>query len=161
MVNPIRPTDATAVELARLLLRNARWASLGVLDAAGFPSVTRVGFSLSSDGTPISLVSDLSSHTKALRSDKRCSLLVGRVGPKGDPLNQPRLTLKAAAGFIHKGTVEYQAMAPSYLSDHPKAKLYIDFADFSFVRFEVIEAALNGGFGKAYLLSKADLSEPG
>ena len=44
-----------------------------------------------------------------------------------------------------------------YLSQRPKAKLYIDFGDFRLVRFDVQTAFLNGGFGKAYKLSSSDL----
>ncbi|MEX0340804.1 MAG: HugZ family protein [Arenibacterium sp.] len=157
MVNPIRPTDNDAIEMARALLSKARWASLGVLEDDGFPSVTRIGLSLTPNGMPVSLVSDLSAHTKALKEDARCSLLIGAVEPKGDPLNQPRLTLKVLAEFVRKGSHSYPELAQNYLVSHPKAKLYIDFADFSFLCFEIQEAALNGGFGKAYLLSRQDL----
>jgi heme iron utilization protein len=44
-----------------------------------------------------------------------------------------------------------------WLAQHPKAQLYVDFADFAFVRLAPRGAALNGGFGKAYALDAADL----
>ncbi|RMD89447.1 MAG: pyridoxamine 5-phosphate oxidase, partial [Alphaproteobacteria bacterium] len=48
-----------------------------------------------------------------------------------------------------------------WLAAHPKAALYVDFADFGFIRFEVAGALLNGGFGKAWRLSAADLGLSG
>ncbi len=45
-----------------------------------------------------------------------------------------------------------------YLAHHPKAALYVDFADFAFWRFNVSRASLNGGFGKAYALTASDLA---
>ena len=53
------------------------------------------------------------------------------------------------------------ALRAHYLATHPKAKLYIDFADFNFVGFEVEAGHLNGGFGKAFRLTPADLAPTG
>jgi putative heme iron utilization protein len=44
-----------------------------------------------------------------------------------------------------------------WLKGHPKAALYIDFADFAFVRLTPESALLNGGFGRAFRLSPEDL----
>jgi putative heme iron utilization protein len=157
MTDPIRPTDADAISLAQDLLAKARWASLGTLGDDGHPMVTRIGFACLA-GTLVSLVSDLSAHSTALRRDARCALMVGEVAARGDPLNQPRLSLKARAQFISRDSAEHGEMAALYLSDHPKARLYIGFTDFSFLRFDILSAALNGGFGKAYLLTREDLA---
>src|SRR3546814_16102004 len=44
-----------------------------------------------------------------------------------------------------------------YLARHPKAALYVDFPDFSFWRLEIARASLNGGFGRAYAMTPADV----
>lgn len=155
--SPIRPTDDDARRMARDLMAGARFAALGVILPEGQPMVTRVAFGLSPAGAPLTLVSDLASHTGALRQNPACSLLVGEPGEKGDPLTHPRLTLLARAGFVGKSDAGYEALAAHYLRDHPKAKLYIDFADFSFAVFKVDQAHLNGGFGKAFRLTATDL----
>ncbi len=160
MTDPIRPTDAEARELARDLLQNARSAALAFLTDQGDPMVTRIGFGLGPDGSAITLISDLSAHTKALRENPSCSLLVGDPGAKGDPLIHPRLTLQARARFVPNGSDERVHLAQSYLANHPKAKLYIDFADFSFAVFLVQSGFLNGGFGKAYVLTAGDMGLP-
>ena len=156
--SPIRPTDDEARALARDLLSAARYAALAVLDDDGAPMVTRVAFGLGPDGAPLTLVSDLSAHTRALRAHPACSLLVGEPGDKGDPLTHPRLTVQARARIVPHADPAYADLAAHYLRDHPKAQLYIGFADFNFVLFTPTRALLNGGFGKAYELSAQDLS---
>ncbi|MFW8594400.1 HugZ family protein [Cribrihabitans neustonicus] len=157
MPSPIRPTDDDARRLARALMEDARFAALGVLDADGSPLVTRVAFALDAEGAPLSLVSDLAAHTPALRRTPACSLLVGEPGKKGDPLTYPRLSLMCNAAFCAHGSAAHGALAAHYLAGHPRAKLYLQFSDFSFVRFHVKSALLNGGFGKAFRLTAADL----
>jgi len=158
MTNPIRPTDDEARTLAQDLLKTARFAALAVMAGPGQPVVTRVAFGLDPKGQPLTLISDLSHHTKALKAAPQCSILVGEPGPKGDPLTHPRLTLQARASFTPHNDPAYGDLARHYLRDHPKAKLYIGFTDFSFVRFLPTLAYLNGGFGKAYTLSPTDLT---
>ncbi len=81
--------------------------------------------------------------------------MLGEPGDKGDPLTHPRLTLLGHAEFLER--TDHSEMRESWLRDHPKARLYVDFADFGFVRFQVTKGYLNGGFGAAFVLSPADL----
>ncbi|MCA0871933.1 pyridoxamine 5'-phosphate oxidase family protein [Seohaeicola saemankumensis] len=158
--SPIRPTDDDARALARDLMRQARFAALGVVLDDGTPMVTRVAFGLDPTGGPLSLISDLSAHSPALRANPACSLLIGEPGPRGDPLTHPRLTLLGTAVFLRHGTPGHAEMAAYYLRDHPKAKLYIGFADFAFVRITARQGLLNGGFGRAFQLTPKDLGVP-
>ncbi|WP_106205266.1 HugZ family protein [Aliiruegeria haliotis] len=161
-IDPIRPTDAEARSLAKELLRGAGFAALGVLDPeTGSPMVTRVAIGTDFDGAPVTLVSSLSQHTTALRANAACSVLVGEPASKGDPLTHPRLTVQCKARFISREDPGHEPLRERWLAHHPKAKLYIDFGDFGFVRLEVERAFLNGGFGKAYVLTAADLGLTG
>lgn len=153
----IRETDAEAIELAKRLVRTARFGALAALEAeTGVPLASRVGVATDSDGTPTILISGLSAHTKAIQSDPRCSLLLGEPG-KGDPLAHPRITLFCRAVHLERGTTEHARVEWRYLSRNPKARLYAGLGDFSLFRLEVQRASLNGGFGKAYLLARQDL----
>jgi len=157
--DPIRPTDDAARALARGLLAEARHGALAVrLPDDGTPMVTRIAIALDTARAPITLISTLSQHTRALRADPACSLLVGEPGPRGDPLTHPRLTIQARADFIPRPGADHDLQRAAYLEQVPKARLYIDFADFSLVRLQIAAAFLNGGFGKAYRLSAGDLT---
>lgn len=156
--SPIRPTDDQARALARALIDGASFGALGVIDpATGAPMVTRIAVARDDTGGPLTLVSSLSAHTTALQANPDCSLLVGEPGPRGDPLTHPRLTLQCRAEFVPRPGAAHDDLRKLYLQQQPKAKLYIDFGDFSLVRLIVKDAHLNGGFGKAFRLTPADL----
>ena len=155
--DPFQPLDDDARALTRSLIQSARFGALGVLSPeTGAPLVTRVAVGTDVDGTPVTLISDLSAHTAALKSDPRCSVLLGEPSAKGDPLTHPRITLQCDAEFVARDAPEREELRAKYLKDHPKAKLYADFADFHFVRFKLRGGLLNGGFGRAYRLTNAD-----
>jgi len=151
--NVLRETDAEAIALARKLLQEAHHAAIATLDPeTGHPLASRVGLATDDDGTPLILVSALSSHTGALMNDPRCSLLVGEPG-KGDPLAHPRLSIICNARRIPRDSAEHARLAQLYLAHNPKAELYLSLPDFNFFRLEVESGSLNAGFGKAYALS--------
>lgn len=153
----IRATDAEGIRLARTLLRGARHGALAVLDpAGGGPLASRVGVATDCDGTPVVLISTLAAHTRALAADPRCSLLLGDPG-KGDPLAHPRLSLTCRAVRVDNATADHERVSRRYLERNPKAKLYAKLPDFSYYALEVDTASLNGGFGKAYALTRPDL----
>lgn len=155
--DPIRPTDDEARDLARALMTQARFAALATLTEEGAPSVSRLAFALDDRGTPLSLVSTLSAHTQAILRQPQISLLVGEPGEKGDPLTHPRLTLNGRGEVLDNTTAAHADLAAQYLRSHPKAKLYIGFGDFHFLRFRITAGFLNGGFGKAFRLTPEDL----
>ena len=156
-VNPIRPTDAGARLLAKTLIRTARHASLASLEGKdGFPAVSLASLATDSDGTPHILMSRLSNHTRNLLADARASLLIGEIG-KGDPLAHARITLFARAREIARGGAEHARIRRRFLAKNPRAALYVDFGDFLFMAFGIERASLNGGFGKAFELTRADV----
>jgi putative heme iron utilization protein len=153
----LRETDDEARKLARTLLRSARYAAIAVLDPeTGFPFASRVLLGTDIDTVPVILVSALSAHTKALAADPRASLLTGEPG-KGDPLAYGRLTTQCVAEKVERGSPLHERIRTRFLDRHAKAKLYIDFPDFSFFRLMPQSASLNGGFGRAYVMPGTDL----
>lgn len=157
----IRETDAEAIRLAKTLIRSARFGALAVVEpGTGAPLASRVGVATDIDGAPLILVSMLSAHTGALIADPRCSLLLGEPG-KGDPLAYPRLSLACRALRLERGSEGHARAERRYLNRNPKARLYAGLGDFSFFRLEPERASLNGGFGKAYLLERADVITSG
>lgn len=157
--DPFQPVDDDARTLARQLLFDAPHAALAtLLPDSGAPSVTRIALATDPGGMPLSLISTLAVHTQNLMANPACSLLIGDPGDKGDPLTHPRLTLHCTAQPVPRDSNDHASLRGHYLSLRPKAKLYVDFADFSFVRFAPSDGLLNGGFGKAYKLTPADLT---
>jgi putative heme iron utilization protein len=154
----IRETDGEARKLARTLLRSARYAAIAVIDPeTGFPFSSRVLLGTDIDGTPVILVSGLSAHTRALDADSRASLLTGEPG-KGDPLAYARLTTQCLAEPVDRDSPIHARIRARFLDRHAKAKLYIDFPDFRFFRLVPQSASMNGGFGRAYILTGDDLT---
>jgi hypothetical protein len=140
--------------LAKALLRTAREASLATLDRiSGAPFATLVGVASDYDGTPLLLLSTLSSHTKNLALDPRASLLLTSPRLRGDPLNRPRLTLGGAFA-VHREP----AAKARYIARNPKAKLYAGFGDFAIFRMEVANVHFNGGFARAAPMTPRDVA---
>jgi putative heme iron utilization protein len=146
---------AAARRDAKRLLRLSRTGALATLDG-GVPLTTLVGVASDWDGAPLFLMSELSRHTRNLEADPRVSLLLTSAGGGGDPLNHPRLTLNGAVRLR-----EGQDGTARYVQRNPKAKLYVQFADFSLRRLDVESVHFNGGFGRADALTLADLLTPG
>lgn len=154
----LRETDGDAIRLARTLLRASRYGALAVLDpTSGAPMASRVAVATDHDGAPLILVSSLSAHTGGLVADPRCSLLLGEPG-KGDALAHARITIACRAEKIARDDARHGRIEQRFLNRNPKSKLYSGFDDFAFFRLEPQGASLNGGFGKAYALTAADLT---
>ncbi|WP_420585078.1 HugZ family protein [Ruegeria sp.] len=157
--DPHRTADKTARTLAHDLIGQATYGALATLrPGSAMPSVSRIALATDGVGRLMSLISTLSDHTQALTTIPTCALLIGEPQKTGDPLTHPRLTLHATAVFVQRTSTEHEELRTRYLAARPKAKLYADFADFRFVRFEPTDALLNGGFGKAWRLNPTDLS---
>ncbi len=154
--DPVQSANEEARETTRHLLRDARFATLATINENFYPFASLVTFALDRDGTPFLLVSRLSGHTKHLLADPRCSLLVGEPG-KGDPLAHARITIQCSASIIDRASDENIILRTLFIARHPKAALYIDFPDFLYIRLTMMEASLNGGFGKAFRLKSDDL----
>lgn len=156
--DPVQPADAEALALARSMM-GAPHAALSWLDPdTGHPSISRIAFGRCPQALPLTLISALAPHFAGLRHDPRCSVLLGEPGERGDPLTHPRLMIRARAVFVAPDDPGRTALRAHWLKGHPKAALYVDFADFAFVRLLPDSALLNGGFGRAFRLTPADLA---
>ena len=152
---PAAAFDAKSV--AKELLRATRTGALATIDRnTGHPFASLVTVATDVDGSPLILVSRLSTHTANLEKDGRASLLLASSG-KGDPLAHPRLTLLGAFIQIGRENADEKRLRRRFLARHPKSELYAGFADFSFWRLDVVSAHLNGGFARAADLKAADV----
>ncbi len=152
---PAPDFDPKAV--AKGLLRATRAGALATIDRnTGHPFASLVNVATDIDGSPLILVSRLSTHTANLEIDGRASLLLASTG-KGDPLAHPRLTLLGSFAQIARDDPELPRIRRRFLARHPKSELYAGFGDFSFWRLKTVSAHLNGGFARAADLKAADV----
>lgn len=155
--NAEAPADFDPKAVAKGLLRGTRAGSLATLDRnTGHPFASLVNVATDVDGSPLILVSRLSTHTANLEVDGRASLLLASTG-KGDPLAHPRLTLLGSFVQVARASAEEPRVRRRFLARHPKSELYAGFGDFSFWRLGVVSAHLNGGFARAADLTAADV----
>ncbi len=156
----LQPVDDNARRLAKELVRSARYAALGTIDAAtGAPSVSRVAIATFANGDAGFFISALAAHHPNLDKDNRCSLLVGEPG-KGDPLAHARMTLIGKAQKLGDGP-DRDSFRARYRERNAKSKLYEDLPDFSYWRFRPEKISLNAGFGRAFALAPGDLDVAG
>ena len=153
---PAADFDAKAV--AKALLRAIRAGTLATIDRnTGHPFASLVNVATDIDGSPLILVSRLSTHTANLERDGRASLLLASSG-RGDPLAHPRLTVLGTFAPVARSAEAEPRIRRRFLARHPKAELYAGFADFSFWRFFVASGHLNAGFARAADLKGSEIT---
>jgi putative heme iron utilization protein len=136
---------------ARLLLRAARAATLAT-SAQGQPFASLVTPATTADLSVLLLLSSLSEHTRHLRAEPRCALLVTGAPAGPNPQTAPRLTVTGIAAPDPD-----PALKARFLAVHPYARLYADFGDFEVWRIRPLAALFVGGFARAVRLRAADL----
>ena len=151
------PEDFNPIAVAKELLRATRAGALATIDRnTGHPFSSLVNVATDADGSPVILVSRLSTHTANIEADPRASVLLASTG-KGDPLAHPRLTVLGTFANIERNTPDGTRVQRRFLSRHPKSNLYAGFGDFTFWRLHVASAHLNGGFARAADLKASDV----
>lgn len=155
--DPVQPADAEALALARSLLTLGHAALAWEDPDTGTPGISRISFARDPEAGLLTLVSGLAPHFRALRDRPDCALMLGEVGPKGDPLTHPRLMIRARAAFVAPDDPARPGIRARWLERTPKATVYIDLPDFAFVRLTPVSALLNGGFARAFRIAPEDL----
>jgi putative heme iron utilization protein len=150
--------DFDSKSTAKKLLRSVRAGALATIDRnTGHPFGSLVNVATDNDGSPLILISRLSSHTANLEAETRASVLLAAAG-KGDPLAHPRLTVLGRFAKIPRDDAEEARLRWRFLARHPKAELYAGFADFALWRLTMESAHLNAGFARAADLAAADVT---
>jgi putative heme iron utilization protein len=144
--------DATGFE-ARKLLRAARSGALATVADGGQPFASLVTPTCAPDLSLLLLLSNLSEHTRHLRAEPRCSVLVTGVAEGANPQTAPRLTVTGIAEVTDDPVLKAR-----YLAVHPYASVYAGFADFFLWRIRPVAALFVGGFARAVRLRQGDLA---
>src|SRR5580704_17639939 len=142
---------------ARKLLRAARSGTLATAADGGQPFASLVTPACTPDLSVLLLLSSLSEHTRHLRAEPRCSVLVVGAATGANPQMAPRATITGLAEVV-----DDPALKVRYLAVHPYASLYAEFSDFALWRVRPMGGLFVGGFARAARLRLAELTpEPG
>lgn len=148
MAEPMEPPAWTA----RKLLRAARVGTLAS-SADGQPFASLVTPACAPDLTVLLLLSDLAEHTRHLRADPRCAVMVAGAAEGPNPQTAPRVTVTGLAELVADA-----ALKARWLAVHPYAVLYADFTDFHLWRIVPRAALFVGGFARAARLRTSALT---
>jgi len=141
----------TAFE-ARKLLRATRSGTLATVADGGQPFASLVTHACAPDLSVLLLLSNLSEHTRHLRAEPRCSILVCGQAEGANPQTAPRVTVTGIAEVADDA-----ALKARFLAVHPYAALYADFGDFHLWRVRPMGALFVGGFARAVRLRQVEL----
>lgn len=120
----------------------------------GYPSGSVVAFAPDEDGQPLFLFSEMSSHTKNIKEDKRTSMVIAAKEFKGAA--DGRVSLMGKTSVV--SPEESEAVKKIYMKKHPDA-FWAEFGDFKWYRMEVEEVNFVGGFARAGSISSEEYRE--
>lgn len=152
---PVIP-EPTHAERTRTLLHLNSLATLSTLSRKqpGFPFGSLMPYALDDAGRPLFLISNMAMHTQNIKADPRASLFVTQPAADGDPLGAARATL--VGNILQVPDEDLAAVREIYLALHENARYWVDFADFSFFRMEILDLYYVGGFGVMGWVTAAD-----
>ena len=143
--------DADVVWQARTLLRGARAATLCTAKD-GQPFGGLVTPACAPDLSVMVLLSGLSEHTRHLRADPRCAVMVVGAALDDNPQTSPRLTV------VGEALPEPDpALKARWIARHPYAGFYAGFADFQLFRLRPRSGHFIGGFASAHRFGQSEL----
>jgi putative heme iron utilization protein len=137
---------------AAALMLAARAGSLATVSPQGAPYAALVTPAVTDDGHVLLLLSDMSAHTRHLRANPACALLLTGAATSENPQTTPRVTLTCEAVLDAD-----PAGRDIFLRFHSYAELYISFTDFNLWRLFPKDAHYVGGFAAAARLEPAAL----
>lgn len=119
---------------------------------AGFPTGAIVGFAADGQGRPVFSFSGMSSHTKNVDVDPRCSLTVTEAAFEGAADARVVLT----GNIARLEGAEADEAREAYRQSHPNA-YWVSFGDFKMYRMdEILDVAFVGGFARAGAVTPAE-----
>ena len=145
-------TEPSPAVQARRVLRAARAGTLATADG-GQPFASLVTPATMPDGSVLMLLSGLSEHTRHLRADGRCSVLVAGPADGANAQTAPRLTVVGTA--VREDDAAAKAR---WVALHPYAAFYADLPDFTLWRLRPERGTFIGGFARAFRLTGDELA---
>ncbi|MBE9604769.1 pyridoxamine 5'-phosphate oxidase family protein [Acetobacteraceae bacterium H6797] len=143
-----------AIVEARRLVRAAKSGALATI-AEGQPFVSLVTACPAPDLSPLLWLSSLSAHSRHLKAEPRCSLMLEGRQDGPNPQKRPRVTLLGEVSPVPEAqVVEFKQR---FLARHPYASLHAEFTDFTLWKITISGAHFVGGFAQAMRFRPQDL----
>lgn len=103
-------------------------------------------------------VSTLARHTQGLLSGESIAVLIHQSEEAvTDPLQVPRLSMKATAVELQRGSRTYEQAKSRFLTRFPDAAITFELADFRLLELHFLEGRYVEGFAKAMDIRPEDL----
>ena len=134
------------------LLRASRAASMATV-ADGQPFASLITPATAPDRSLLMLLSGLSPHTRHLRNEARCSVMVMGAPTGPNPQTAPRLSLTGMAV-----PEPDPALKARWIALHPYAAFYAGLGDFQLWRFSGEAGQFVGGFASAHRFGPSQLA---
>ena len=136
------------------LAKNNKVASLST-NYKNIPFGSIIPYILDKKGKPVIFISSMALHTKNIKADARCSIMMHKID-KENVFNTSRITF---VGKIIKLEGDQDELKKAYLEKYKEAEDFIDFEDFSFYRLEADKIYYIGGFGDIQWIELSDYYE--
>lgn len=134
------------------LLRASRAATMATV-SEGQPFASLITPAAAPDRSLLMLLSGLSPHTRHLRHEARCSIMVMGASGGPNPQTAPRLSLTGTAA-----PEPDPALKARWVALHPYAAFYAGLGDFQLWRFRSEAGQFVGGFASAHRFGSADIA---
>jgi putative heme iron utilization protein len=147
-----------ALDAAKQLLNQHRWAALATIDKQGQPHASMVAYALS-EGQLLLHLSQLAAHSKHIEDNPQCALVISEneIDDK-DPQQLQRISLEGKVEILRRDSESYHTSAEIYQKRLPDSLPLFSFADFALIQFTPVKARFVGGFGKAFSFNQDELS---
>jgi len=90
-------------------------------------------------------------HTRALLTGTRVALLMHPpVAPGADPLQTPRLMMRATVSMLERGSSAFESARERFVSRFATAAMTLELADFNLYQLEFDGGRYVAGFAQAY-----------
>ena len=136
------------------LLRASRAATIATV-ADGQPFASLITPATAPDRSLLMLLSGLSPHTRHLRREPRCSVMVMGTAIGPNPQTAPRLSLTGTAA-----PEPDPALKARWVALHPYAAFYAGLGDFQIWRFRAEAGQFVGGFASAHRFGAELAADP-
>jgi putative heme iron utilization protein len=154
--------DRDVLIAIRNLLDTRRVLALAAV-VDGDPEAALLPFAVRADyGALYVQSSTLARHSRALTTGARVGLLVhAPESPDSDPMQLPRLTLRAEVRTIDKDSAEFVDAAARFIERFPGAEMTLNLGDFSLHELTLGRGRYVEGFARAFNVGPGTLKELG